>query len=151
MQIKQAGMAVLLVGLGVGGAFAHGGASGVVKKRMDAMETIGGNMKSIAKMLRGGSHEPGKIALAANTIASHAGDALTVLFPEGSLKTPSEASPAIWTDWPQFEIHAGDLRTAALKLKDLAQDGAERQNLSSAFDALSRTCKSCHKAFRVKK
>ncbi len=38
---------------GVAGAFAHGGASGIVKERMDAMDEMGDVMKSLTAIMRG--------------------------------------------------------------------------------------------------
>lgn len=150
--ITKRGTAVLIAGVWVaGGALAHGGATGIVKERMDAMSAIGDQMKIIGQMLKGGSVDETRLSAAAGVIAGHGGDALIKLFPEGSLDKPTEATPSIWTDWTKFEAYAGDLEASALTLKDLADDGAGKQELSAAFGTLAGTCKDCHESFRVKK
>ena len=150
-------LACLLLGAGTVTAFAHGGATGIVKERMDAMEEIGDAMKSIGQMLRGNAEiDAGKIARSAGVIAAHSGDALTKLFPEGSLHAPSEASPKIWQDWAGFQSIAADLNEAAAILSNLSKDnGANspegRKALETAFGKVAGTCKSCHQDFRIKK
>lgn len=95
--------AVLAVGLG-GGAVAHVGATGVVKERMDLMMEIGDATKAIADMLRGTQpYDAERMRAMARRIEGHGGEAMTRLFPDGSLDHPSEALPAIWTEWERFE------------------------------------------------
>ncbi|POF34292.1 c-type cytochrome [Roseibium marinum] len=151
MRGKRVGVFVILGLAGAGAAFAHGGATGIVKERMDAMSEIGDSMKSVGRMLKSGPYDPDVAFEAGAAIAGHAGEALTELFPEGSLQPQSEANPAIWSDWPTFEDYAGDLRSSALTLKTLAEDGADKQQLADAFGELAGTCKACHQEFRVKK
>ena len=151
MGLKRGAVALFAVGILAGTAMAHEGAMGVVKERMDAMSAIGDQMKVIGQMLKGGSVEETKLSAAAGTIADHGGEALTKLFPDGSLDKPTEATAAIWTDWPKFEALAGDLQASALTLKDLADDGAGNKELSTAFGTLAGTCKECHADFREKK
>ncbi|MCR9220511.1 MAG: cytochrome c [Alphaproteobacteria bacterium] len=95
--------AVLAAGLG-GGAVAHVGATGVVKERMDLMMEIGDATKAIADMLRGTQpYDAERMRAMARRIEGHGGEAMTSLFPDGSLDHPSEALPAIWTEWERFE------------------------------------------------
>lgn len=138
--------------LATGAAFAHGGATGIVKERMDAMSAIGKNMKAVGQMLKTSPDvDPALVAKAGEAIAEHAGDALTELFPEGSLQKPTEASPAIWTDWTRFAAISGELQAYALDMKALADQGADKQAVAGAFGKVAGTCKTCHEAFRVKK
>ncbi|CTQ54690.1 Cytochrome c' precursor [Roseibium album] len=135
-----------------GAAWAHGGATGVVKERMDAMSAIGKNMKSVGQMLKTSPDiDPVLVANAGEAIASHSGQALIKLFPEDSLKAPSEASPAIWTDWNKFSDYADGLQASALGMKSLAEQGADKKSVAAAFGKVAATCKSCHEAFRIKK
>lgn len=100
------------------GALAHSGATGIVKQRMDAMSDMGRVVKSLSVMMRGEApYDADAISEGAVIIKSHAGDAMTSLFPEGSLKKPSVAKPEIWTDWSEFQA-------LAIRLADLA-DGLE--------------------------
>ena len=109
-----ASAACLTAGLAAAGALAHGNATGIVKERMDLMESIGDAMKAITAMMRGKEeYEVEKVRRLAGTIASHGGEKMTALFPEGSLDQPTEALPAIWTDWEQFSALAAQLEDYA--------------------------------------
>ena len=144
---------VLWAGLmSAGAAFGHGGASGIVKERMDVMSEISRNMKSIGTMLKGGSAlNPDLVIDAGDAIAAHAGDRLTALFPEGSDHAPTEASPEIWKKWPAFSASAENMKAAALALKKVAEAGEGKKEIAGAFGKLAATCKSCHEVFRIKK
>lgn len=149
---RSSALAAGLLGLAAGAALAHGGATGIVKERMDAMTEISKNVKIVGQMLKGGAaYDPVEIERAAKAIAGHAGDAMTDLFPEGSLKSPSEASPAIWSEWPEFSDYAGNLQSSAQALEGLAAQGAEQKTVAAAFGKVAATCKTCHEAFRIKK
>lgn len=149
---RSTALAVALLALAAGAALAHGGATGIVKERMDAMTDISRNVKSVGQMLKGtAAYNPEEIKRAADAIAGHAGDAMTELFPEGSLKSPSEASPAIWEEWPEFVTFADSLETSARALEDLAAQDADQKSVAAAFGKVAATCKTCHEAFRIKK
>lgn len=146
------GLIVLSALIIASAAWAHGGATGIVKERMDAMTEISRNVKTVGQMLKGtAAYDPDEIARAAKAITGHAGNAMTELFPEGSLQHPSEASPAIWVEWKEFSDYAESLQTSARSLKDLAAQGAEQKTVAAAFGKVAATCKTCHEAFRVKK
>lgn len=130
------------------GALAHGGAKGIVLERMEAMKAVAGAMKAVGPMIQGKTaYDPGATKAAAATIASHGGEALTKLFPEGSGGGVSEASPAIWTERAKFEALAAELKEAAEALEAAADGG---QPPKAEFGRLAGTCKSCHEAYRVK-
>lgn len=159
--VRKTTGAILVVtaalGLGAAGAFAHGGATGIVKERMDAMERIGAAVKSVGEMLRGkAKFDAGAIEAAAIEIRAHAGAKMTGLFPEGSLDHPSEASPMIWQDWAGFEVKADDLaekagQLATVAAADAASTSEGKQAIAAAFGAVAGTCKACHETYRVKK
>lgn len=89
---------------------AHGGATGIVKQRMDLMDGIGERMKTLASIFKGEvDYDPAVVQEAAAGIRDHAGDDVLALFPEGSLDAPTEALPSIWEDWAQFEQLAHQL------------------------------------------
>ncbi len=114
--------ALLLAG-GVA-AYAHGGASGVVKERMEAMEDMGDVMKSLSAIMRGDTeYDADAVRKGAEVIGSHSGEALTGLFPEHSLEAPSEAKPEIWTDWDEFSALAEQLGLFASGLGKAADNG----------------------------
>jgi len=110
MSIKTIACGAALVSLIAASALAHSGATGVVKERMMGMGVMGKAVKAIASMMQGElPYNPDRVRTAAEDIGSHAGGALTKLFPEGTNKKPSEAKAAIWTNWDRFEALAEDL------------------------------------------
>jgi hypothetical protein len=62
-------------------AFAHGGATGIVKDRMDAMAEMGKAVKAVTPMMRGeAAYDADVLRQAAATFSRHAGEAMTQLF-----------------------------------------------------------------------
>jgi cytochrome c556 len=143
---------MLLVGLAsVTNVIAHGGATGVIKQRMDAMSDMAGAMKKMAPVVKGKSAfnrvlfiESGKL------IAGHSA-MLPDLFPVGSIEGSSEALPAIWQQWDDFMSLSNRTKTNAEKLVNMAQDGAELRPLTKQFVKIAGDCKACHKNYRKKK
>ena len=81
----------------------HGGATGIVKERMDLMESMGDALKALAAMMKGEQpYDAEKVRSLALTIADKSGETMTELFPEASLDPPTEALPEIWSDWKRF-------------------------------------------------
>jgi cytochrome c556 len=164
------------------GAVAHDGATGVVKERMDLMEDLAAAMKSIAAMLRGKEpYRPQKVKSLAREIEGHGREALTGLFPTGSLEAPTGAQPSIWTEWTRFRGLAEELSERAAALAAAAENprggtmhGGQGMHLGpgamgeggpadpraemlsamppdAAFGHLTRTCVACHREFRKKR
>lgn len=147
--IRAAILSFLLVCAGF--AFAHSGASGIVKQRMEAMKDVAANMKVIAAVLKGeAAFDAGRIQTAARTIAQH-GARIPSLFPEGSGDAPSEALPEIWADWTAFTALAGELTANAETLERVAETVPDAEGLRAAFAALAKNCKTCHATFRLEK
>ena len=123
-------------------AYGHTGAKGVVKERMDLMQTLAKSVKAIkgAMVAPGAPTAAGRKTIAAGAAVIE-GHALRMLkmFPAGSGAHPSEALPSIWKDWPGFRKSARALATAAGKLKTSAAT-ADRSTLFKGFAALARTC-----------
>ena len=102
--------------------FAHGGATGVVKERMNLMDSLKEAMKNLKPLFRGKEeYDVEKVKQNALVIRDSAGNHMTKLFPEGSLKKPSEATPEIWTKWEEFQRIADNLE----RLGQALHDGAE--------------------------
>lgn len=115
--------AALAIAGPAGLALAHGGATGIVKERMDLMDSIGKAMKSVTEMFQGTTdYDADEVRDAASLIANHGGEAMTRLFPEGSIQAPSEALPAIWQDWERFSALAKDLSVYAKALAEAADN-----------------------------
>ena len=121
-RVAAALVALAVVGAaGAGVVLAHGGATGIVKERMDLMKGIGDAMKTLTAMFKGEvAYDPDAVRAAARTIRSRAGEHMTTLFPEGSLHKPTEALPAIWEDWPAFRQYANELETYSAVLEAAA-------------------------------
>lgn len=95
-------------------AFAHSGATGVVKERMDAMKSMGDAIKRIQPMMSGeAGYDEAAVREVARAIAAEAGEAMTGKFPEGSNEHPSETLPRTWEEWDRFTALATQLETAA--------------------------------------
>ncbi|MEQ8365152.1 MAG: cytochrome c, partial [Roseicyclus sp.] len=70
-------------------AFAHSGATGVVKERMDAMKSMGDAIKRIQPMMSGeAGYDEAAVREVARAIAAEAGKAMIGKFPEGSNEHP---------------------------------------------------------------
>ncbi len=132
-------------------ALAHGGATGIVKERMEAMKSLGAAGKALAAMVKGETaFDADAAALHARTMADHGGEAMTTLFPKGSLDAPTEALPAIWEDPERFNDLALALETRATALEVIVRSD-ELDAMRPAFAAVAETCGACHKTFRKEK
>jgi cytochrome c556 len=105
-------------------ASAHGGATGIVKERMDLMKAMGDSMKTLTAMMQGKApYDADTVRREAQAIAERGGDDLVTLFPEGTAHDPSEALPAIWSEPERFKSLADDLTTYAKALAAAAHNG----------------------------
>ena len=105
-------------------ALAHGGATGIVKERMDGMSAMKESMKILTPMMQGKvPYNKQTVRREAEKIGHHAGDAMTKLFPKGSEGKPSEAKPDIWQDWDAFSEMAEQLHTYSEGLALAAGNG----------------------------
>ena len=112
------------ISLSVAVAFAHGGATGIVKERMEAMEAMGKAVKKTAAMLRGeAAYDAAIVRETATIIKAHSGAALTKLFPKGTGGGASEARADIWTDWETFKALASRLGVLGDGLLKAADNG----------------------------
>ena len=122
-RIAAAAAAFIILAGGIA-AYAHGGATGIYKQRMDAMMDMSKVVKSLSAMMRGEvDYDAASVQAGALIIKSHAGKAMTSLFPEGTTEAPSEARAEIWTDWEAFEALASQLETYATGLESAADNG----------------------------
>ncbi|KEA62276.1 putative cytochrome C-like protein [Marinobacterium lacunae] len=104
-----------------GVVLAHGGATGIVKERMDMMEDMKESMKSMSDMFSGkADYDVETVKSAAAVIQRNSGHAITKLFPEGSLQHGSEAKPEIWKEWDRFETLALQLQRYSAALAKAA-------------------------------
>jgi len=138
-------------------AFAHDGATGIVKERMDFMSNLGAAMKSLSKIVKGRiEFDRDKVRELTGQLGKHSGTNLTKLFPKGSLDMPTAAIPEIWKDWDKFKTHAQDLSIRAAEMSDISRDTSIQPDkrtdaMTKAFKRIARTCSGCHRDFRKKK
>lgn len=141
----------LLLAMSTAALFAHSGATGIVKERMDAMKSIASHMKIIGQMVSGQkTMKPKKLSTAANEIKHHA-VAVKSMFPEGSDHSPSEVAPEIWTNSVEFNLELERFEQAAATFAKRAEEATATDSLAAPFAELGGTCKSCHQQFRIEK
>ena len=131
------------------GAGAHQGAQGVILERMSLMEDFGASMQVMSDMFKARTpYDPEALAQRSATLSSLS-KRIPRLFPSGSNRKPSEATPAIWRDWQEFEQLMRDLAVQSNLLAEqastLSPKDARRQ-----FARVAKTCTACHKKFRLK-
>lgn len=132
--------------LGVAGAAA---ADDPIKARQELMKTVGKNTKFSAQMVKGKVAFESLLAEEAMETIAGVPDKYVNLFPAGSDKGETEASPKIWEDMDGFKATAAKLKEAALNGVKAANEGPEA--FKAAFGELTKTCKSCHQDYRIKK
>ncbi len=117
-----------LASLTAGAALAHGGATGIVKERMDAMVVLQKAVKAITPVMRGqAEYDADAVRTFAAAVEMHSGEAMTKLFPEGTGGKPSEAKDEVWSDWEEFEALAMNLETLGKALSEAADNGLAGQ------------------------
>lgn len=125
-------------------AYAHQGATGIVKERMDEFQKARGQMKQIRRALE--SQDFAAIAALSDDMMPWAHN-MAEAFPEGSDIAPSEALPAIWQDEAGFAQAISDYRDAITALNLAAQSG-DNDAVRTGYKRLGSTCKSCHSTYR---
>ena len=136
---------LLLIAVPATLALAHSGATGIVKERMDMFKKNQGNLRAIK--LHIGSEDYESIIKLADEIRDWAVK-MPEYFPEGSDEKPSEASPAIWTDFGGFKNAAIENETAAKQLIAAAK-AEDQKSAMDGFKAVAASCKSCHQSYKL--
>lgn len=139
-------LAILSVFIAAPTAFAHEEATGVVKERMDLMDSQKDAMKVIGNMVKGKTPFDAEEAAKASSHIEETAKKIPELFPEGSDGHPSEAKPEIWEKWDEFESDAEGLDAAASELTTALEAGAD--DWKAKFKGVVDACKTCHKSFR---
>ena len=130
--------------LSISSIFAHEGAKGVVKERMDKFKMSKSMMQQINTNIRDKDFK--NIEKASQNLLTWSKE-MSNYFPEGSDIPPSEASKNIWLDPDGFSKAIQNFEQASLKLVNQSQ----LKNLDGtieSFKNLANTCKSCHQKFR---
>ena len=142
------------------GAFSHGGATGIVKERMDAMGELGDHAKAVGDMLKGQAPlAPAAVRDAADAFVRH-GRRIPALFPDTEHSrrgAATEALPAIWDDADGFaalaERFVADSEAfgaAAAGLGDGATlADADARAVRATFFRAAKGCSGCHERYRL--
>ena len=124
--------------------YAHEGAKGIIKERMDKFKMSKSLMKKINKGLQNDNFII--IEKSAQTLLNWSKE-MSSYFPEGSDTPPSEASSDIWLDPEGFKIAIKNFELASLEL--ITQSQSENFDMTvNSFRNLAQTCKGCHQKFR---
>jgi cytochrome c556 len=137
---------------GIAIAQAQTGAAGAIDTRQQAMKANGGAMRALTPIVRGEQPWNQQTAVQAATTLNNTGKAIPSVFPQGSGPEAgkTDALPAIWQNWSDFQTKAKALETESAKLLQLAQSGDEA-GFKAQFPAVGRACGGCHETYRVKK
>lgn len=141
MRIELLGLAFAVA---AGAAFAHQGAMGVVKERMDAMGRVQGDAKVIGQMLRGQTAFDADAARAALDRLVEEARAIPGHFEVRDVSAPSEARELIWTEFDTFTGLADEMANAAMGPADTPEA------LRQTFIAVGAACGACHQKYRAK-
>jgi len=134
----------MTLGFFASNGFAHSGATGIVKERMDRFKASQDAMKAMANAVT--LEDFDRLVEYAEGLETWANEMVSY-FPEGSNEKPSEALDVIWEKPEEFAAMAARNAEAARRLMALAED-EDAQSVRSAFKDLAASCKSCHQQFR---
>lgn len=122
-----------------------------IADRQAIMKANGKAVGAIAPMVKG--EKPFDAAVVLDALKTLSEDAqkidVAALFPEGTDKGDTEASPKIWEDMASFEEKVEKFRadTAAA----VAAAPADLDALKAEFGKVAANCGGCHETFRIKK
>jgi cytochrome c556 len=154
MRTKLAVTAVALAALagGIAIAQAQTAPAAAITARQDAMKAQGGAMRTLTQMVRGEQPFNQQAAVQAITTVNNTSKVIPSVFPQGSGPEAgkTDALPAIWQNWSDFQAKAAALETESAKLLQLAQSGDEA-GFKAQLPAVGRSCGGCHETYRVKK
>ena len=146
MRVRMALM-VLAFGAGLAGvAFA---ADDPIQARRDIMKNNAEAAKTAFGMVQGQlPYDAAKAAAAMKVLQDDMAEFPT-LFPEGSDKGKTQASPAIWQNMEDFKAHAAKLAADAKVAEAATPDGLDA--FTAAAGAVGQDCGSCHELYRLKR
>ena len=133
--------------VGVRFVWAHEGATGITKQRMDAMESMARAIKAIRRSLEG-NRDSAAIQIEAGRIREMA-VRIPEWFPPGSDAKPTDALPAVWQRWTDFQARATQLEQESIKLVAVAASG-DIKNITAQLRVVGQTCSACHADYRQK-
>lgn len=124
--------------------FAHTGATGIVKERMDAMKEMREAIRALGMVEREMvPYDPDLVGRASAIILTHAPQ-ISRLYPAGSFDAPSEALPLIDQEREAFNAIAVELEQAATVLSETRS----MVDAQLAIRAVSNACSNCHQRYQ---
>lgn len=151
MRIKQVALASALLGA----AFLSGQAltaaaqaqEDVVERRQAGLKEVGQRLGEIKKVVDAGGDVAPVVGHSEAMREFFTG--FPALFPAGSDKGRTKASPAIWTDRAGFEAAAARILAATTKLNEAAKSG-DAAATAAAFREAGSACGACHREYRLR-
>jgi cytochrome c556 len=154
MNIRFGLVAVTMAALAgaMAAAEAQTGTGQAITTRKEAMKGQGAAMRTLTPIVRGEAPWNQQAAVQAATTINNTAKVIPSVFPQGSGPGAGEtdALPAIWSNFSDFQAKAKALETESGKLLQLAQSGDEA-GFKAQFPAVGRSCGGCHETYRVKK
>lgn len=124
--------------------WAHSGATGIVKERMDNFKESKKSMKLLKKAVR---NDDFTVVAQEAMVINRWARKLTDYFPEGSNQPPSEALNLIWEEFERFEIRAETQIRASERLQRSGLN-KDADGAAKAYSELAQSCKACHNDYR---
>ncbi|MFC4626074.1 c-type cytochrome [Daeguia caeni] len=122
-----------------------------IADRQALMKDIGRSVGAIVPMIKG--EKPFDAAAALAALEQIDADAkkidVATMFPAGSDKGDTEASPKIWEDMDGFTKAVDKFKADAAAAAAAKPDSLD--GLKLAFQQVSANCGSCHQSYRLKK
>jgi len=119
-----------------------------IKYRQAVMKAIGGHTGAASQIVRGKVSQQADLVMHAEALAGLSAH-ITRLFPEGSDFGETKAKEEIWSQWDKFEQAADEAKKATAAFA-AATAGGDAEQIAGAFKDVGKSCKGCHKDFRVK-
>ena len=125
--------------------FAHEGATGPAKERMDLMGDMSKAMKDIYKHVSGNRDLPAIAELAGRIHAD--APKIPDLFPVGSGTGITDAKPEIWKSWDDFQAKVQKLEDESAALTSIAASG-DPKAIGAQYTEVIHACTGCHTDYR---
>lgn len=143
-------LAGVLLYCGGGAALAQKSPADTIKARVDAMKSMGGNLKTINEQLKGATPDAAAIKTAVTGISTTGKDVASWFpagtGPESGVKTRAKAE--IWSDAAGFKAAADAFVAGNAKFMPIASAG-NIDAIKADLKAFTDGCGGCHMKFRA--
>jgi cytochrome c556 len=121
----------------------------VIKFRKGIYQVIGWHLRPLGQMVKGQMPYDKELFAKNSAILEQMSRLLPDSYLPGSDEGDTRARPEIWTQPEKFRQAMENFQAEASGMREVAQTGDFAQ-VRTQFGALSKTCSSCHNAFRTK-